>query len=465
MSLTELIQSADLVVLPYDSRDQVTSGVLVDAVAAGRPVVSTAFPHAVELLGSGAGIVVPQRDPVALGRAIRSVLTDPSLCRRWRQRPADSHPGWPGPPLRTATPNSPTWSWPLVGRCRRDTAHVRARAVHERRDRDVRTRRSRRTTSRRGVLHRRRRPVADRRRAGAGRQPGGPGSGPHGLPVPGRGAERSRQGPQSARRQGRWHGRHGVEDCWGRSVWAFGTAAPPRAPRRRCARSAISYFDHGSSQRSRTGAPWPSALGAAEVANSDQRHRRSRELLADAIHAIGRPSTNADWPWPEPRLSYANAALAEALIAAGDVLDRPDVVDDGLLLLRWLLDRETSDGHLSPTPVGGAGPGDTAGRFDQQPIEVAALADACHRAHVVTGDSAWQHGVDLAIAWFAGDNDLGAVMWDPDTHGCYDGLTPTGPNLNQGAESTLALIATLQYAARNPEGATGLLMSTGRSTG
>jgi glycosyltransferase involved in cell wall biosynthesis len=79
MSLTELIQSADLVVLPYDSRDQVTSGVLVDAVAAGRPVVSTAFPHAVELLGSGAGIVVPQRDPVALGRAIRSVLTDASL--------------------------------------------------------------------------------------------------------------------------------------------------------------------------------------------------------------------------------------------------------------------------------------------------------------------------------------------------------------------------------------------------
>lgn len=75
-SLTELIESADLVVLPYDSRDQVTSGVLVDAVAAGRPVVSTTFPHAVELLASGAGIVVPPRDPLALGRAIRSVLTD-----------------------------------------------------------------------------------------------------------------------------------------------------------------------------------------------------------------------------------------------------------------------------------------------------------------------------------------------------------------------------------------------------
>jgi glycosyltransferase involved in cell wall biosynthesis len=78
-SLTSLIVSADLVVLPYDSREQVTSGVLVDAVAAGRPVVSTAFPHAVELLGSGAGIVVPQRDPIALADAIRAVLTDDAL--------------------------------------------------------------------------------------------------------------------------------------------------------------------------------------------------------------------------------------------------------------------------------------------------------------------------------------------------------------------------------------------------
>lgn len=74
--LTELICTADLVVLPYDSAEQVTSGVLVDAVAAGRPVVSTAFPHAVELLASGAGVVVPQRDAAALADAIEHVLNN-----------------------------------------------------------------------------------------------------------------------------------------------------------------------------------------------------------------------------------------------------------------------------------------------------------------------------------------------------------------------------------------------------
>lgn len=75
--LTRFIASATAVVLPYDSRDQVTSGVLVDAIAAGRPVIATAFPHAVELLSGGAGIVVDHDDPVALADAIRRVVDDP----------------------------------------------------------------------------------------------------------------------------------------------------------------------------------------------------------------------------------------------------------------------------------------------------------------------------------------------------------------------------------------------------
>ncbi len=80
--LAELVASADVVLLPYDSRDQVTSGVLIEAVAAGRPVVSTAFPHAVELLLDGPGLVVPQADPVALEHALRRVLAEPDLGER-----------------------------------------------------------------------------------------------------------------------------------------------------------------------------------------------------------------------------------------------------------------------------------------------------------------------------------------------------------------------------------------------
>jgi polysaccharide biosynthesis protein PslF len=81
-SLTDLIQSSAVVVLPYDSKEQVTSGVLVDAIAAGRPVVATAFPHATELLASGAGLVVDHDDPEALALALRRILLEPGLASR-----------------------------------------------------------------------------------------------------------------------------------------------------------------------------------------------------------------------------------------------------------------------------------------------------------------------------------------------------------------------------------------------
>ncbi len=77
--LNRLIRRADVVLLPYDSREQVTSGVLIEAIAAGRPVVSTGFPHAQELLASGAGLVVDRQDPLAIAGALRRVLTEPGL--------------------------------------------------------------------------------------------------------------------------------------------------------------------------------------------------------------------------------------------------------------------------------------------------------------------------------------------------------------------------------------------------
>jgi glycosyltransferase involved in cell wall biosynthesis len=78
-ALSRLIRSADVILLPYDSREQVTSGVLVEAVAAGIPVVATPFPHAVELLTTGPGLLVPHRDPAALATAVRRILTEPGL--------------------------------------------------------------------------------------------------------------------------------------------------------------------------------------------------------------------------------------------------------------------------------------------------------------------------------------------------------------------------------------------------
>jgi glycosyltransferase involved in cell wall biosynthesis len=91
--LMAMVRQADVVLLPYDSSDQVTSGVLIEAVAALRPVVATRFPHARELLSGGSGLLVPHQDPDAIAVALRRVLTEPGLAARMTQRSANLAPG------------------------------------------------------------------------------------------------------------------------------------------------------------------------------------------------------------------------------------------------------------------------------------------------------------------------------------------------------------------------------------
>jgi hypothetical protein len=189
------------------------------------------------------------------------------------------------------------------------------------------------------------------------------------------------------------------------------------------------------------------ALGAAELLGAHPDHRAATRLLVDARELL-RPAapTDAGWPWPEPRLTYANAVLPEALIAIGHGLEDQALLRQGLAQLTWLLELQTRDGHISVVPAGGWAPPEPRPGFDQQPIEVAALAEAARRANSVTGDAAWLDAVDLCASWFLGRNDAGLRLYDHSTGGCADGLHATGTNRNQGAESTLAALSTLQLA-------------------
>jgi hypothetical protein len=249
-------------------------------------------------------------------------------------------------------------------------------------------------------------------------------------------------------KEGRWADDPTFEDCWGRSVWALGTAVT-HSDTEWVRQSALSQFERAAHGRS----IWPrarafAALGAAEVLVDQPRNRAARDLLVDSADHMRGLTPNAAWPWPEARLTYANAVLPEAMIAAGASLSRPDLLQDGLDLLAWLVDHEMRDGRLSVTPVGGAGAGDAGPSFDQQPIEVAAIADACARAAELDPAGRWAEVVTAALAWFLGENDARVEMWDPATGGGFDGLEATGRNGNEGAESTLALLSTLQHARR-----------------
>ena len=245
---------------------------------------------------------------------------------------------------------------------------------------------------------------------------------------------------------GTWGDDASTDDHWGRSLWALGTAYAELDDPIESARAG-----EGAARAMQARSRWPrsmayAVLGAAQVLRRDPDDRAARRLLLDAQSLLGRVATAPEWPWPEQRLTYANAVLPEAMIVLGATLEHQALRAQGLMLLGWLLDLQTTDGHLSVVPAGGLGRGDVRGGYDQQPIEVACLAEACRTAYDLTGDDRWSDALQLCRAWFEGSNDAGVVMHDPVSGGGFDGLEDGAANANQGAESTLAWLSTVQVS-------------------
>ena len=127
-------------------------------------------------------------------------------------------------------------------------------------------------------------------------------------------------------RRGTWDDPPALNDCWGRCIWGLGTAASNSDDdeiRHRATR--------GFEQATRPRSPWPramafAALGAAELLSVQPDDKSARSLLADAADSMTTVRWDAGWPWPERRLTYANATVPEAMIAAGSALDRPILV-------------------------------------------------------------------------------------------------------------------------------------------
>ena len=146
------------------------------------------------------------------------------------------------------------------------------------------------------------------------------------------------------------------------------------------------------------------------------------------------------WPWFEDSLTYANAKLPHALMAAAHSAGDETLVKDALNSLAWLMAVQTGEnGYFSP--IGSDGwfrRGGERAQFDQQPIEAHASVSACLAAYRITGEEKWYLEARRSFDWFLGENDLGIPVYDSSTGGCRDGLHVDRVNQNQGAESTLA---------------------------
>lgn len=242
--------------------------------------------------------------------------------------------------------------------------------------------------------------------------------------------------------EGEWHGENGADDHWGLAMWAWGTVVG-RSENLDHLERAIDSFHRSAHERTPFLRPMAfAALGAAEYLSRFPFNEVALDILCVTRDRISH-NANGIWPWPENRLTYVNALLPHALILAGHHLGDRKALQHGLTMLTWLVELQTRSGHLAPIGGWGWSPGEDQPTFNQQPIEVAHLVEACLAAYTVTQDPTWLEPARLGGLWFYGLNDSGVWMHDPQTGGGYDGLHISGRKDDRGAESTLAYLSTL----------------------
>lgn len=247
-----------------------------------------------------------------------------------------------------------------------------------------------------------------------------------------------------------WQEDKGSEDCHGRAIWGLGITVA-LANIKEFGDQALTIFDRALLSLSKFRSPRALAFGLIGIHaylarfGGDSKIRRFREKIANRLFDFYNSNASPEWSWIENTLTYDNGKIPQALLMSGQWLQRGDMIEAGLKSLEWLIEVQTNcKGYF--TPIGNSGwhprNGEKA-RFDQQPLEAQSILEACVEAFKITQDKKWIIQARHCLEWYLGRNDLNISLYDYKTGGCYDALTPSGPNINQGAESTLAWLLSL----------------------
>jgi glycosyltransferase involved in cell wall biosynthesis len=453
--LCRYLAASDVYLTPYHAVGQIVSGTLAYAVGMGCAVVSTPYPYAEELLADGRGVLFPFGDRAALADSLRALLADTSGRRAMAQR---------------AREHGTTMTWPAVAGAYA-TLFAEVIARHEQRAQthvevappvpsfahlaaltdDV------------GVFQHAQHGVPSRAHGyctddvsraliavveGVARLDD---------PTAARLAPGCLSFLLSAQQpDGRFANLMGYdrsfvpgtasEDTLGQALWGLGTTVALAADPgwrllaaemvERALPAAAELQDTKAVAYAMTGLQgylerYPGALAA----------RRVLRLLAERQLDRLAEAQRDGWGWIDDAFTYANAAVPESLVRAGQALDEPAWVQTGLGLLDVLIATTWREGQFDFPGNEGWFPreGERA-HFGQQPIEAGLTARACVLAYEVSGDRGYLERAHDAAAWLLGRNRLGLPLYDPATGRCADGLDRHGVSSNTGAESTICAL-------------------------
>jgi glycosyltransferase involved in cell wall biosynthesis len=464
-TLLEFISMCDVYVTPYLNEAQMTSGTLAYSFGLGKPVVSTPYWHARELLADGRGVLVSFGDAAGIGNAIAQLLTDDPRRQAMRERAyaASRSMTWERTAERyvAAFENARQGHWlKVIARSKPDPT-----APHGPAPPAMQTGHFLSMCDDTGLLQHAVHSVPDRSHgycvddnaralllACALNEPG---EQPLADVLTARFAAFVQHAWNTDTGRFRnfmgfnrtWLEDKGSEDSHGRTLWALGECARKDAsPSRR--RWAAALFAQALPIVNTFRSPRASAftlLGLDAYCAGDPSDRHAREIrhaLADRLMSSLASVETPDWQWFEEGLAYDNARLPQALLVTGMATQTPGYVDAGLRSLRWLMTLQmTPAGYFRP--VGSASFGELRKpprAFDQQPVEATATIAACLTAWRADGDAEWKSIAANVFAWFLGSNDLSVALVDVTTGSCRDGLHPDRANENRGGESVVCYL-------------------------
>ncbi len=469
--LLEFTGAADLYVTPYLEPQQISSGTLAYALGAGKAIVSTPYWYAEELLADGRGRLVPFKDAPAISQAVLDLLDHPTEMHAMRKR---------------AYMHGREMTWAKVAR-RYMRSFARAREERMKQPRAVfqssaslfrpvglpvvKLDHLRRLTDDTGIVRHAVFTVPNREDGYS------TDDNARALVLAVLLEELEKEPLVEAARflsetylaflghafsndtgrfrnhmayDRRWAENTESEDSHGRALWALGTVAG-RSDNAALRGAAAGLFSMALPAAVEATSPrgWAFTLiGIYEYMRrfyGDHTARTIRQTLANRLMDMYRSKSSPDWPWLEDTVTYANAKLPHALILTGRWIASDEMVETGLRALGWLADlQQGEEGCFSP--IGSQGfysRGGERARFDQQPVEAAAMVSACLEAHRLTSEDRWRMEARRAFDWFLGQNDVKLPIYDASSGGCRDALHPDRTSANQGAEATVSFLLSL----------------------
>ncbi len=469
--LIKYLVMADIYVTPYLSREQISSGTLSYAVACGKATVSTDYWYAEELLSDERGIIVPIGDEKALTEAVLKLLRDEQLRDRIRKRAYQYGRSMIWKEVACSYIN-------LFGSIQEEfRLRIKSGLIQRKIEESVKVQELpeinlehlRRLSDSTGILQHSTFFLPNKT---------------HGYTTDDNAralivamrywtlskeysvlplidtylsfllfAYDSRSGKVKnfLSYDRKWQDDGDSEDSHGRFLWALGKIIVVNLDENLTA-CATQLFQQalGAAYSFKSPRAWAFTIIALidylKMFPGDVNARNLKSKLGDRLLSAFKANSSDDWLWCEDVVSYENGRLPQALISLGADMDSEEMKTWGLKTLNWLLDLQTDreKGHLSL--IGNNGwlkRGGKKANFDQQPVESAALIDACYAAYKTTGEKKFLERIKWCYNWFLGDNEINETLYNFKTGGCRDGIHSSRLNLNEGAESLLSWLYVL----------------------